>query len=389
MEKDFIATINKQTVKRTSIKKFETCVGQNIMEKVLLICYSPRRIAPFLETYMTFFNKLNIPFDFCTREIKGNHLDSKVEPNQFVFEYEQKKSIFSKIMTIKKWKRFVCNLLQKNNYSRLVLLTCYPSLILGKKVMKQYSNKYIVDIRDYFKYVENRLVFQYLKKIIDNSYFTAISSEGFLEWLPISSKYKTIHNMPSNCNLFGYKPIDLQLENVYSIGYFGVIHYYKENEKLISALANNPKFKLIYRGLYSEPEKMQNIVKTIGANNVEFYGEFPNSKKAEYYSSINFINAIYGNDSLIVRSALPNKLYDCVIYKKPIIVSCNTFLAEIVKRYNLGISLNIEADILDQINSYIESFDIKTFVEGANAFLKKSLSDNEEIMNLCHSLIAK
>ena len=48
-----------------------------------------------------------------------------------------------------------------------------------------------------------------------------------------------------------------------------------------------------------------------------FKGEFKNEDKPEIYREIDFINAIYGNKSLEVTTALPNRLYDGILFKKP------------------------------------------------------------------------
>ncbi len=40
------------------------------------------------------------------------------------------------------------------------------------------------------------------------------------------------------------------------------------------------------------------------------------------------INSIYGNDSLEVTTALPNRLYEACMFKKPIISSRDTYLGE-------------------------------------------------------------
>ena len=40
-----------------------------------------------------------------------------------------------------------------------------------------------------------------------------------------------------------------------------------------------------------------------------------------------------------VQSALPNRLYDALIFKKPIITTEGTYLTEVVEKYGIGFSL--------------------------------------------------
>ena len=56
-------------------------------------------------------------------------------------------------------------------------------MLLFDLLLFKYKNNYILDIRDP-SYEKFKLFNQILKKIICSSYFTTISSEGFLEFLP-------------------------------------------------------------------------------------------------------------------------------------------------------------------------------------------------------------
>ena len=73
----------------------------------------------------------------------------------------------------------------------------------------------------------------------------------------------------------------------------------------------------------------------------------------EIYNNIDVVIALYDVDSVNVLYAEPNKLYEAVYFKKPIIVSSGTYLAEKVNR--LGIGFDIDAT---------DSANIDTFISG-------------------------
>ena len=96
------------------------------------------------------------------------------------------------------------------------------------------------------------------------------------------------------------------------------------------------------------------------------------------------INAIYGNKSLEVTTALPNRLYDGVLFKKPIIATSGTYLGEIVEKHKLGIAINIEDDernIRNKIDNYIANFDSEKFVNYCNEFLSLALKQQRAFQN--------
>ena len=50
---------------------------------------------------------------------------------------------------------------------------------------------------------------------------------------------------------------------------------------------------------------------------------------------------------------MPNRLYDALLYKKPILASQDTYLGYIVEKYGIGIAVDIFSD---DINKKLEEF---------------------------------
>ena len=60
----------------------------------------------------------------------------------------------------------------------------------------------------------------------------------------------------------------------------------------------------------------------------------------QIYADTDLVLAVYDNRYENVRLAEPNKLYEAIYFRTPIIVSENTFLAEKVTRLGVGFALN-------------------------------------------------
>lgn len=110
-----------------------------------------------------------------------------------------------------------------------------------------------------------------------------------------------------------------------------------------------------------------------GIENAEFFPAYRNEEKPALYRSIDLINCIYGADTEVTRLALPNKLYDCVLFKKPILVSEHTYLAEIVRQYGLGLAVGLEREsVAERLDDYFAAFDRAAFEDGCRRFLQRS-----------------
>ncbi len=89
-------------------------------------------------------------------------------------------------------------------------------------------------------------------------------------------------------------------------------------------------------------------------NNVKYHGPFKNPEDLQrIYSNIDIVVACYDTQSINERIAEPNKLYEALYFRKPIIVSENTFLAERVKELGCGFVINVTNDhsIISFLNS--------------------------------------
>ena len=156
-----------------------------------------------------------------------------------------------------------------------------------------------------------------------------------------------------------------------TIGFVGGLRYFDINKKIINSFANSKDFNLLYVGKKHPGCDLEEYCGDRDIKNVKFLPTYDNKEKPQIYKNIDIINSVYGNDTPEVCTALPNKLYDAMLYKKPIMVSKGTYLQEVVEEYGLGLAVDLDVDDIKNILAdYLRCFDKDKFVGGCECFLR-------------------
>lgn len=336
--------------------------------KVLIIGFSERSLIPYVERYEEILREENISFEIIFWD-RLQTAKPTINDNEFHFHQKVGFSKWLKPYALMKYRTYVLKLIKIKKYTHIVVLTTIPGILLFRKLVTQYKNKYILDIRDY-SYEKFSFYKKAVNKLVNNSCFTAISSTGFLKFLEKNSKIIPIHNITNAKESICF-PQPYQEKDFFCIGFLGNIRYFKENVAFIESFKNTKDFKLFYAGQVNEKKcNLPQYCQTKNIKNVEFYGSFSNSDKPALYQKIDLINSIYGNFSLEVTTALPNRLYDALLFKKPIIASKGTYLGTVVEEYGLGIVVDVYAeDVCSKVREYMFQFNSNQFFNNCNLFL--------------------
>ena len=330
--------------------------------KVCIIGHTERNYLPYMEKYVQFFEQNGVEYDIvCWQR------EERPQMGSLDYYEKVKPGVFNKFSSYRRFQKHVLNILEKNRYDKLVILTTLPAIFLKKYLKGHYKGKYLFDFRDYSfeKFPPYRKM---VDQLIRNSELTTISSLGFMEFLSPNDKIIMNHNIA------GYEPTeflpDLQQKQVINIGFIGGVRYYDENTFLIEKLKNTFRYQLWYIGQPHPDCDLPGYCAQNEVTNVSFVGKYDNSQKPELYKNIDIINSIYGDDSLEVTTALPNRLYEACLFKKPIISSKGTYLGQIIEQYHLGVAVDVERDDVRKIlDDYIEGFDCEKFLESCRRFL--------------------
>lgn len=355
--------------------------------KVLIIGFNEVNVMPYINSYVEKAKELHINYDILewNRQEEGKltyNPSSKIWTIKIKVGGESKKK---KIVAFFKWRKLVKKFLLKNKYDKIIVLTTLPGILLSSLLIKTYKNKYIFDIRDY-TYEKWNLYSRIEKKVLESSYCNVISSKGFLKWLPVRKNIMIAHNISNYVRNFEE---NIRKDKKITIGYLGCISYLEQNIRLVDSLDEN-KYNFLYAGVYPDSYNIRDYCKDNCKNNVEFFGKYDNKEKSLIYKKIDLINAIYGNSSALVKYALPNKLYDCIQLKIPILATEGTYLGDVVTKYNIGVAVNLKSnDIQTQIEMYLEEFSKEQFELNCNALLKKVQAEQRKYEEMILNFMKK
>lgn len=154
----------------------------------------------------------------------------------------------------------------------------------------------------------------------------------------------------------------------FTIGYVGNLCHYDQLEILIK-LSEEINIKVFIAGGGINENRLYNLKRN---NKVEFYGRYNFAKDiANLYSCVDCIYALYDSKSKNTKIALPNRLYDAACCGLPLVASKNTYLGDIVERFQIGVTVerNNKEDIKQGIEKLM-SIPKYVFQDNARKFME-------------------
>lgn len=334
--------------------------------KIALIAPSSLLYMPYLKNYTTLLDDLNVKYDII------NWDRFNIEETNILTYKDKKIGHQRNFVDYLRYKYFIKEILKKE-YDKLIVFGIPLAFFLKSILDKNYTNKYILDIRDYHKILN---IFK-IDNIINNSFFVILSSPKYKTWLPQNVKYIINHNtnfVEINKNQKLYVE-NANSKNI-SISYIGTIRDYRMNLSFIDSLKNDPKIILYYHGKGIINNNISAYLNKNKILNVQMTGEYNKEEEKQFYQNTDMINILIPRDDINSRTLLPNRLYNAVFYGKPIIALNGTYLAEIVKEYQLGIVIKSFSAVKHEILNYFKTFDMFNYNEGRNMFFRLVKSDN-------------
>lgn len=342
-----------------------------------IICIGDISFTPFLNNYINILEKKNIEYEvlFWNRELLRRNLPE----NYISFNYESdyNKQPYKKINDFIHFSKWCREQITKRKYEKLIVLLTLTGFFIADLLINEYKNKYIFDIRDY-SYEHFKLFYYIEKKIINNSFFTCISSEAFKEFLP-NYNYMICHNFRSedlkNRKLFKKKGYGCTL----NIVFVGCLRYFNHQINIIDKLKNDTRFNVFYHGSGPEYEKYIQYCNKNNVNNVFFTGRYNDSEKFILLKDADILNNSYMSPKYMeVKYAISNKYYDGLIYGIPQLVEKDTYKHKLVEKNGLGIGLDVEDnDFADKLYEFYFSLQTDKFNANCECELRRVISENK------------
>lgn len=347
--------------------------------RYLIVTYDDYFNIPYIQNYENQLRKRNLDYDIVLWNRSGQKVDL---PNAYVFTGKDKRSKLGKIKPFLDWRKFVLHVLKNKKYDRLIILTTMPGVLLADKLLSEYRKRFWFDIRD-FTYENVPFYKGVVAKLVNAATAVCISSPAFRTFLPDADHIFLTHNISNQEHVQEHCMLDINKKPL-RIGFVGGIQFVEQNQMLLRQFANHPDFHLRYVGKAHMGCDLKPYCVENGINNVDFFPAFTNDQKPGIYQDIQLINCVYGCNNQVVRLLLPNRLYDCVLFKKPMLVSKGTYLESVVSEYNLGVAVDVKKDnVVQVVEDYLKQFDRQVFETGCKCFLEKVQSD---IVDYMHAL---
>lgn len=228
--------------------------------------------------------------------------------------------------------------------------------------------------------------------VIKKSQKTIITSEGFAECfskLPQDKFYLIPNKVSANMPPYVDKGRVLNIDKI-KIGFAGVIRF-ESIYHFVKACADYGKnVEMHLFGIYSDADewaaKMEQIEKS--SENVFFHGWFSNpGDLPSIYEGIDLVLCTYP-PTLGVKYAEPNKLYEAIYFRCPIIVSEKVFLGDKVNRLNIGYV--IDAMNEDKIKHFLDSLNASDYhakIEACQSILQGDcINRNDDFFKIIENL---
>jgi glycosyltransferase involved in cell wall biosynthesis len=274
----------------------------------------------------------------------------------------------------------------------------YSEGILITTVLRLKGAKYVYEISDIL-YAEGK--WKYIlplwkcldRHLVSNSIFTVMTSEGFKRFLNVPNANVVIQPNRVSNKIRGCQ------RNVLS----------KHDEGFIFSFVGSIRYETIFRfaevigkyfpqhqfHFYGEPElaSTQSVIQSLISkySNIKIFGRFKNPDDFErIYNSIDIVVITYGH-SFNENILDPNKLYEGILFCRPLIATEGTFIASQLERYQCGFAIDSSSE--EDIKKAIEQITPELINQySAN---EKNLDENcafdnvDEISHFLNSLVSK
>ncbi len=271
---------------------------------------------------------------------------------------------------------FANRILKENTYSKLIVFPTQTGWLIQGKLCHKYKGKYILDIRDYAG--ENLSVFYRMtKKIIDNAGMCSITSPAYQEFLPHTNYIISHNTQPIDKELIHkYRTRERRNDQPIVLSFIGSVRFIEQQKKVISTFKNDTRFQLRFIGRGSE--QLADFCRYENIANVKLIGRFEQSELPTFYLETDMAINIYGNNNPYLDYALSNKLYSAAMMGMPILVSPDTFMEEITKRYGFGLSVDLDdKHSADRVYEYYTNRSKKELHIACDRFLKSVKNDEK------------
>lgn len=360
------------------------------MIRVGILMFQNMRYAPFLKMYEKLLGNMgNVEYDVIYYD-RDRSLGEIQDSHHIALPWHGKGTLAAP--KIEKMANFVFyaidarKLLSKKKYDFVIVLTSFPAVLLANYLRNNYKGRYLVDIRDYTQ-EKFKPYFELESKAFSNAAMCVISSPGFVNFLP-KKQYYNCHNIDANAAAIERPRFSKACGRKIIISYIGSISYETQCKQLIDLVVQDERFEFHLYGNEANGTEVSEYVLEKNCPRVKMMGPFMPKDKPEIYKNSDLIFNCYGNDRLLVKYAISNKYYDGAIYRKPLLVSPNTSMAELSEDCAFALDLGSSRG-LEELYKWYENLDEKKYICFADKLLENAIEQNKKLITAIKTCITE
>ncbi|MBQ7461959.1 MAG: capsular biosynthesis protein [Bacteroidaceae bacterium] len=316
--------------------------------------------APYLKIYTNVLDQMeHVEYDIIYADKKGLNEDAKYP---FRVKTDDNVGKIQKLIYYYRFSRFILKALRKEKYDKLIVFGPQVALFMPHYLHKHYKNRFIMDYRDLS--IEQSFMGTY-RKILDDSSYNMISSPGFKEYLPKREDYIVSHNFDITTLEEAIKdvkdtPYHLAKTpegkyNVMNVGGIGIRHV-EQDKEIIQALANDDRFVVTFSGRGFGVPVLEEYVNEHQIKNVAFTGYYDKKDEPEIVKKATFI-MIYNSLDANPRTAISNRFYNSIMFRKPMLTRLGTIQGDYAKDYGMGVAVPDTNQLSNELVRFFEEFD--------------------------------
>lgn len=261
--------------------------------------------------------------------------------------------------------------MKQEQFDFVIFLHSLSGILIKDRLKKQ---QYIFDYRD-STYEANMLFRHMIHSLVNGSYATFISSQGFLSYLPQTDKVYISHNLLLDS--LKHREYQKILSEKIRICFWGHIRNVSVNKLLIEKIAKDDRFELHYYGREQGAAiALKEYCQENSLSNIFFHGEYEPSERYNFVKATDFIHNIYDDSNMQI--AMGNKYYDGLIFKIPQLCTVGSFMGAQVQEKGVGIAVDPGDDaLLSKIYDFYISLNRTVFEDNCETELKRVLAQYE------------
>ena len=360
--------------------------------KIFIMGFTKVKYMPYMNFYLDNIDKAEheVHILYWNRDQQSEDL-SKYQGcvfHEFKLYQEDDVSKISKIKSFAKYRKYAKKLLKNEKFDFLFVLHSLTGVLVANVLKKNYRGKYIFDYRDstYEGFAPFKRI---VADLVENSYATFVSSDGFRKFLPenCSNKIYTSHNLLEDSlkhrdekEKYGVPSKKIR------IGFWGFIRHEEINKEIIKKIATDGRFELHYYGREQQVAlNLKSYAKELGAENVFFHGEYKPEDRYEFVRKTDIIHNIYFDSNTML--AMGNKYYDGLIFRIPQICMPGSFMGEWVERAGVGFVCNPhDTDFTERVYAYYRGVAQSEFDRKCDVELDKIMEEYTDANDILHQI---